>query len=43
MELIEIMCDSCHDLYEFYENDFDSSERSLCFECETAINNSTEE
>lgn len=40
MELVEVMCDSCHELFEIYEKDYDESERQLCVECENAIKES---
>lgn len=37
MELVEVMCDSCHELFEIDEKNYDDTERQLCLDCETAI------
>ena len=37
MELLELMCDSCHVFFEINEKDYDDSERQLCLDCEQAI------
>lgn len=37
MELVETMCDSCHELFEIDETQYDEAERQLCLECEIAI------
>lgn len=37
MELIELMCDSCHEFFEVTESQYNKMDRPLCFDCTNAI------